>query len=56
MDIESYNRMRREQTLLRQKAHLIQMRERTEHRLIWLKSRMSAVEGQLRTLEHGKQS
>jgi len=54
MDIQSYNRMRRIQTLNRQKSHSKQMIQNTEQRLNWLKSRLSSVEDQLRTLENAQ--
>jgi len=52
MDIQNYNRMRRIQSLNRQKSHSERMIQNTEQRLNWLKSRLSSVEEQLRTLEN----
>ena len=54
MDMRDYNRMRRKQALTRQKVHCDRMIQNTEQRLDWLKSRLSSVEGQLRTLENEK--
>jgi len=54
MDIQNYNRMRRTQSLNRQKDHWDRMIQNTEQRLNWLKGRQSSVEGQLRTLENAQ--
>ena len=54
MDIRNYNRMRKTQSLNKQKDHYDQMIQNTEQRLNWLKGKRSSVEGQLRTLENAQ--
>ena len=54
MDIRNYNRMRKTQSLNRQKDHWNRMIQNTEQRLNWLKGRRSSVEGQLGTLENAR--
>ena len=51
MDIESYNRLRRKQTLIRQKDHWDKMITKTEKRLTWVKSKRFEVDSELKTLQ-----
>ena len=53
MDIQSYNRMRRKQTLLRQAEHWNKMVSRAETRLMWVKSRRFEIEAELKSLQKG---
>ena len=51
MDIESYNRLRRKQTLIRQKEHWTEMIAKTEKRLTWVKSKRFEVDSELKGLQ-----